>query len=290
MYCAQCGTSNQTGGETCEVCGAPMSARSGPETCPSCHELISTYDRYCQSCGAPLGAADAAGQFEPGPSFVDDEPLQVNPTELPPWLRDLATSEPPAPTVAEQGPTENLPDWLRAARSQSPAQADTEPEVGGTQTATPAATPPFSLSDEFSLIGDEDLPEWLRALGDEEPPAPVSAVADSGTARQLAAAAVLDVPSVSRAWLTAPRAIDPDAEATARPDFFPLEPEPNVVPSTASVTEQVVLPEPEPAPMAATAPVSTPAADRTRRIRILLLVLIILVVLLAAYYLVGMPR
>lgn len=283
MYCAQCGTSNQPGGDTCEVCGAPLSPRSGPETCPTCHAVVSAYDRFCQACGAPLVTADASPHFEPGPSFVDDEPLQVNPTELPPWLRDLAATNPPTveePPIAE--PEEKLPDWLRATRSLA-----TEPVAAAVHEPTPVE--PLTLGDEFSFIGDDDLPEWLRALGDEEPAASATTGPEMSAVRGAAPAAVLDVPSISRAWLTTLRPTDPDLEAAARPDFFPADAE--LAGAPAMQTAETMVPEVEPEPVPSTMVSRTSAVgDRKRRIRLLLLILSILVILAAVYYLAGLPR
>lgn len=285
MYCAQCGTSNQPGGETCELCGAPLSPRSGPDECPSCHAPVSTYDRFCQGCGAPLGTVDASQHFEPGPSFVDDQALLVNPSELPPWLRDLAAaSPPPAPQAPAAEPDEKLPDWLRATRSSAhePLPADPEPPL---EEVTPVEALP--LGDEFSLIGDEDLPEWLRALGDEEPAMSAAPGPDASGPRSAAPAAVLDVPSVSRAWLTTPRAIDPNLDAAARPDFFPAEAA--VAAAPAMQAAEAIAPADEPAPVLATAVTAVPdPAARVRRLRILLLIVGIVVILFALYYLTGL--
>jgi len=286
VYCAQCGTSNDPGGDTCDVCGAPLTAEAGPERCPSCDAPISVHDRYCRSCGASLIGPDAA-RYEPGPSFVDDSNLEVDPATLPPWLRDVvggsvATAQP----AAESLNGEQMPEWLQTPRP------DFGPSGTPTVQVTETSSEPAGAAGGFSLIGEDDLPEWLRALGDEESDAPAAQVRDASPAP---VAAVAEVPRVSRAWLERPRTIDPAAEASARQQFAPLESETvtghvalQMQPPVAVAPAAVSPAEPAPAgPVDVVRPRSD-AERRKRRVRILILLLAIAVlVLLLVLYMGG---
>lgn len=277
MYCAQCGTSNESGGATCDVCGAPLTERTGPERCPSCDASISVYDRHCQTCGAPLTGPEAA-RYEPGPSFVDDTDLPVDPATLPPWLRDVVE----APVGAEQPVPEalngeQLPEWLQATRPDFVPPSPIEP-VANAVGAAPA--------EELSLIGEDDLPEWLRALGDDDPAAPASA---EQSAPAPAPVATTEVPRVSRAWLERPRAVDPADIASARQQFAPLDsgaPVAAAAPAPAAPAPAEPAPPASPAPPVDVAPPTTDADRRKRRVRILilLLALAVLALLLILYF------
>jgi len=281
VYCAQCGTSNDPGGDTCDVCGAPLTAGAGPERCPSCDALISVHDRYCGSCGASLVGPEAA-RYEPGPSFVDDSNLEVDPATLPPWLRDVVDGSPATVQPATESLNgEQMPEWLRATRPDfGPSAA---PVLPGAETSSE----PVGAAGGFSLIGEDDLPEWLRALGEEETDAPASPARDESPAP---VAAVAEVPRVSRAWLERPRTIDPAAEASARQQFAPLEGESvagsvalGAVPAAAPASVSPV--EPVPAEPVGVVPPKNDAERRKRRVRILilLLALAVLVLLLVLY-------
>ncbi|HVX29528.1 MAG TPA: zinc-ribbon domain-containing protein, partial [Nitrolancea sp.] len=60
--------------------------------CHACGAPVGETDRFCRTCGQSQSGADAA-RYEPGPSFVDDSTLQVDPLELPPWLREMTPSD-----------------------------------------------------------------------------------------------------------------------------------------------------------------------------------------------------
>lgn len=288
MYCAQCGTNNPDGGDTCSVCGSPLTPRSGPERCQACDSPVSAFDRYCQHCGATLTQVPES-EYTPGPSFTDDEEFDVDTGELPPWLRDLAqvkseVSE-PAPAEPALG-DERLPEWLRAVHVSEGEAPEAEPSPVAPETAR--AKNGVS-AENFSLIGEDDLPEWLRALGDEE--TPVRSGPDILTGAPASTpAAVTQVPSVSRAWLARPRAVDADALAAARREFVPLDAEATTAPETIHVEASPVAPavavaEPPVAPVAA-----GPAEARKRRIRIYILVIALIVLALLLYIWLGGAR
>lgn len=227
MYCSECGTENQSGAQTCEVCGSPLEARVGSRTCQVCGSSAGDHDRFCSSCGTALSAETP--HYEPGPSFVDDLPLDVDPAELPPWLRDMVQSatpgEVPATVTAATAVEEGIPDWLRSPRPAPAGSAAPAPPPE----LTPAPTPPTpAVESSFSFLTEDDLPEWLRALGDEiaEPelttsqPAPVATVASVAPAP----AAAARPPSVSRAWLARPRSVETAASTQAAEEFAPLAP------------------------------------------------------------------
>ncbi|MDI3338908.1 MAG: zinc ribbon domain-containing protein [Sphaerobacter sp.] len=303
MYCAQCGTSSESGGDTCDVCGAPLTTGSGPACCPSCEAPISAYDRYCHACGATLMGPDAA-RYEPGPSFVDDSDLEVDPATLPPWLRDVLETIPPAgeaaagpgelaPAAASAVPSTvnggELPAWLREERpggSPPGAPATSDAPSAGSGDADPGAG--------LSLLGDDDLPEWLRAFGDDAPSPGVAPAVEAGGGTA-AATPTPDVPKVGRAWLERPRAVDPATVAAAREAFTPVgdEAEAAPVPPAVVAPTRPATTEAGPAPVAPlvdVAPAVPDAERRKRRVRILILLLAIAVLVLLLVVWLGEPR
>lgn len=283
MYCSQCGTENRTDVETCTLCGSPLTPRSGPETCSACGGPVDAYDRFCAQCGAALPSAPP-GPYTPGPSFEDDDLSDLNVSELPPWLQDLApqngaSAPEPEPMPMQAEPDEStLPEWLVAARS----TGDVSPAPGLEAPAADAASAAGEALGAFSLVGEDDLPEWLRVLGDEESAA---ASADDKVVRDAPAsspAAVAAVPSVSRAWLARPRAVDAESAAEARRAFVPVDHEPVIAPERPAAPV-----EPAVAPVAPAAePVASESGARTRRVRILILLvaLAVLALLLILWY------
>ncbi len=307
MYCGQCGTHNNEESGHCETCGAPLLISAGARSCSNCGASLGDNDRYCTSCGT---AADSA-QVDPAYSATDDfgelEIEDLDLSELPDWLREMAppSEEEPADlpddvpvdtgqadAVSQDAPgasPDDLPDWLR------------DPE--GTPASAPAAPPQaegvpsvdHQPADQFSLVTDEDLPDWLKALSDDEPESEQAATPSSGSqaaAGQTSAVATLfEVPPVNRAWLTQGRRIDQQQIAAAQQDFAPLE----VI--AARPVEQQDAPDTwesgraEPAPeFEATRPISAEwtvsEGNRGRLIlRISLIVLIVIVVLLVAFLL-----
>ncbi|HET7035927.1 MAG TPA: zinc-ribbon domain-containing protein [Thermomicrobiaceae bacterium] len=224
MYCSECGTENQSGAQTCEVCGSPLEAHVGARTCQVCGSSAGDHDRFCASCGTALSAE--IPRYEPGPSFVDDLPLDVDPADLPPWLRDMvhnAPGEAPATVAAATAVEEGIPDWLRSPR---PAPADSaEPGPAAEPAPSPAAP---SVEPSFSFLTEDDLPEWLRALGDEiaEPELTADRPAQVATVPSPAQPSVAAArpPSVSRAWLARPRSVETASSTQAAEEFAPLSP------------------------------------------------------------------
>lgn len=293
MYCAECGTANPIGAETCEVCGSPLGPSSGEKSCHVCGAPIDVHDRFCRACGQSQSGADA-GRFEPGPSFVDDSSLEVEPSELPPWLRDMTQSAAEsenghvaAPAaVAEEG--ENLPPWL-----------DSAPPANGTNhtaptSATSAWSKPTHPEDEpaesFSLISEDDLPEWLRALGDQEFDGEQSAVQPAAHTPVNNVVATAIAPTVSRAWLSRSRGAESETAEEIAADFAPLESGPVVEPKRepAPQTDDLTLPAvEEPVAVEPEAAVEAPAQSDTRRVRIIMLSVVVLLVVILGYYAVS---
>lgn len=294
MYCAQCGTESQDGGDTCDVCGSPMSPRSGPEHCPACSAPISAYDRYCQSCGNSLtaGTVSRPGRYAPGPSFVDDDPLDIDPTELPPWLRDITPATTRATAIEEPAAVglvdERLPEWLQAER---PAAYHADVEETAAAPAAALSDAPSVAGEPFSLIGEDDLPEWLRALGEEEPAAaPSPPLSHIDVLPDVSQTPALQAPSVGRAWLVRPRLVDPAAVEEARHEFVPLGEDVAVAVQSSEVEPVAAAPAPMAEPVAMEADTDAAlAAPRTRRIRFLILILALVVLALLVYIYLGSP-
>jgi hypothetical protein len=227
VYCGQCGSENNEEAGTCAVCGAPLLITAGARACQSCGASLGDNDQFCPSCGAPAleeapeqvySAEDAFGSIDPDDIVIDD---------LPEWLREMAPGQetPDETPASDSGPElEDLPDWLRETDSADQESPDTE------HTPTQPQIPPSPSSqgvhhqpaEQFSLVSEDDLPEWLRALGDDEPAEPSSAEPQATTEETRSVAMIFEVPQVSRAWMSEGRRTDPDVIAAAREEFSSL--------------------------------------------------------------------
>lgn len=299
MYCAQCGTANQDGAETCEVCGSPLAAGAGTLNCYACGSPVGEHDRFCSACGATQ-SAPLARAYSPGPSFNDDSDLQVDMADLPPWLQDFAkttidVSQMPSAPVASAAGNNSLPSWLSDDSNDngSDMSRDTSPPTLANRPVERADSSPQNsgVNDTFSLISEDDLPEWLRALGDEEfgATAPVEPAPAPDVTTPLTRQFTTDIPTVSRAWLTQPRTRPSTGQEVTHSDFAPLQaPAPRDEPRPA-VQETAQLRTAEPAvtrpsvPTAAAAPEAS-AQERKRRTRLLILALAVLVLLVLVVF------
>lgn len=145
-------------------------------------------------------------RYDPGPSFIENDRPAVRLAELPAWLQTFAssvgdpaedepethsapaTSEEPAGSRAQPQPGEaaSLPDWLQDGESQH--HAPPEPQD---------SAPSF-------MITEDDLPDWLRSIPGEATAAPTPPPAPSqDDAGSMSMNGVLEVPPISRAWVTA---------------------------------------------------------------------------------------
>ncbi len=259
MYCSQCGTSNSEEAGHCETCGAPLLISAGARTCGQCGASLGDHDRFCTSCGAAASNGggssdvyDAADDF--GELNIDD--IQLD--DLPDWLQGMAPSEdttPPRTSVPDQPSPHDLPDWLQDPPS--------TPSWSGSGASSATPPPPVDdnqsqgldhqPADQFSLVTDDDLPDWLKELSEDadadeasNAATPVSsagqtssrsgAPATSASAapdRSRAVANLHDVPVVSRAWLAQGRQVDQSQVNSARQEFLPLDAVAGVTPGDA---------------------------------------------------------
>jgi hypothetical protein len=253
---------------------------------------------------------DASDDF--GELNLDD--VQVD--ELPEWLRSMApapaSQEAPSPPGRGQDqPTpDDLPDWLR------------EPEAGASSASSPPQAsqpdePPASAfsghqqmdhqpADQFSLVSDDDLPDWLKELSDEDDYAPSSSSSAptspsrsySGTqSTSTALANLYDVPPINRAWSTQGRHIDQDQAAAAHQEFLPLDALSSLAIQSTDAGETWEAVEPEqmaaedqetrPFTVADEEPEDAEAGDRGKLIaRVAILVLFVIVLALLGYIIV----
>lgn len=306
MYCAECGTANQNGAETCEVCGSPLGPPAGEQRCTACGSPVTELDRYCRACGASISGVQADVRYEPGPSFLSDDDITVDPSDLPPWLRELVNSAPmpvstpmspppptsasglesqPAPAPVLETADDSLPAWLRTPRAdelqQHPVVA-TPAAPAATYTAPEQERP--STTDSFSFISEDDLPEWLRALGEDD----LSASTQTQTATPSMPASSRSetvitpvVPAISRAWLTRARSIDPVGAESVAGDFTPLEVPDR--PADAVAQGSTTQPTTTHAAIDQSAGAVEPARARNKRVPFLLLVaaLVVLIAIIA---------
>ena len=310
VYCAQCGTANQPGEETCQVCGSPLGRATGERRCATCGAPMNEHDRYCRSCGALAPNEPTTHGYDPGPSFVDDTDLEIDESALPTWLRELAASAPAADSGTQRRP---ITAPLHPETGHSPAPEATRPPTawappapGQPPTETQPPQPEPSVNDTLSLISEDDLPDWLRAIGDEAEPIPTPPDDSQPTTptgpETMAAPSPPPIPSVSRAWLSSSPARATATDATAD-DFRPLEAETAPAASAPSATPSTPTPQPAPGvtpPSAPTAPAApatlnepqapgtTPEASSQRRIILLAAALAVLIVVLVVLFATGL--
>lgn len=242
MYCGQCGTPNEDEAGHCVTCGAPLLITTGARTCSTCGGALGDDDRFCTTCGTQADAAQSPGTYDAADDFGELDIDDVQLDELPDWLQSMAPAprqQPPTSQPHNQQPSpDDLPDWLRDMPSDEPAAAN-QPETSDLPSppASQAPPPPSDRGgvehqpfDQFSLVSDDDLPDWLKALSDEDGDSsatlsqPTTQPVSGHPERQSTAVANLyDVPAVSRAWLRQGRQIDQDQVIAAREEFLPLE-------------------------------------------------------------------
>jgi hypothetical protein len=242
VYCGQCGTPNHEESGHCETCGAPLLITTGARNCANCGASLGDHDRFCTSCGTAANGTEATQQYDAADDFgeLDIDDIQFD--ELPDWLQSMAPStpeesEPAAPTqqpTTDQPSPEDLPEWLREAPAASESVSPPIADPQSSQSATPPAREQggqvdHQPADQFSLVSDEDLPDWLKALSDDDSdtpspqPQPAQPAATSSSPTTTAVANLFEVPPVSRAWLTQGRFVDQDDVTAARQEFMPLE-------------------------------------------------------------------
>jgi hypothetical protein len=246
VYCGQCGTPNNEEAGHCETCGAPLLISAGARTCGQCGSSLGDHDRFCVSCGASASNGGAADVYDAADDFGELDIDEIQMDELPDWLQGMAPSTPepsPRAPVPDQPSPDDLPDWLR---DDSPATPTSRPASSGPRPASPVDTSQASTehqpADQFSLVSDDDLPDWLKALSDDDgdtefatstssSPAPAASSSSSYSSsrpvsqpdRSRALANLHDVPVVSRAWQRQGRQVDQSQVTAARQEFLPLD-------------------------------------------------------------------
>jgi hypothetical protein len=188
-------------------------------------------------------------------------------------------------TVVEK--VDHLPSWLDSESTMNGA-SHTAPSL-----AEPAWSNPSQPTDEsaesFSLISEDDLPEWLRALGDQEfEPEEQSVI--SAPIRSMSALPVSSVaPTISRAWLSRPRDAQSESTEELASDFSPLESGPTAglksQPTPKRQTDELTpLEEDKQVVAVADEPSVAPAAPENQRVRLLVLSIVILLVVILGYF------
>jgi hypothetical protein len=262
--------------------------------CHACGAPVGETDRFCRTCGQSQSGAEAA-RYEHGPSFVDDSALHVDPLELPPWLREMTPADfggidgfsGGTSSVAQ---SDALPPWLDAA---PPANGASDSHTYHSPSPWPA--PEDRSNDEqaasFSLISEDDLPEWLRALGDQdiEPEPEPPRVTTTNGASSSAPPTMLVAPTISRAWLSRPRNVGQETADEVAADFVPVEasarPEPvrAVAPPASTPAQPVAATPATPAPTVSPPPVES-AKPAPRGMRLVLMSAIVVIIVVLAFY------
>jgi hypothetical protein len=258
------------------------------------------------AAAGPTQQYDASDDF--GELNIDDVQLD----ELPDWLRSMAPSTPsqqepePPDRGRDQPSPDDLPDWLRETPADSVSGDSTShvQRAAPSQSAFPAQqSVDHQPADQFSLVSDEDLPDWLKALSDEDedtastpgsPPTPASRSFSSAPSTTTALANLYDVPPINRAWSAQGRNVDQQQVATAQQEFLPLEALSNLTAQRSSSEEMwdsVSMERSDDADQE-TRPFSVPETeeeengDRGKLIaRVVILALLIIVLVLLGYVL-----
>ena len=224
--------------------------------------------------------------FDPGDSFSNEPSDQSGAGALPSWLQNFAdatgeagdTGAPKAPaTAAPQPELSSWDDPTAAPQAAAPAQPEPADPFG----QAPAAA-------DANFFSEDDLPEWLRALSTEGETAPVAVPVAAGPTTSPAPNGTLNVPPISRAWVTAAdqAEVSPSANLLSslvhvidsRPDAVAVE-----APPVASAPPQNARATPAPQPAATAAPVASEPAQAAKgrnRTQLLLIGVIAALVLL----------
>lgn|GEM_PF-5087278 len=230
----------------------------------------------------PSGEADESTEkdsldsaFEPGDSFSNDPSEQGDAGELPAWLQNFAdvASEQSGGQPAQSSPPESSPAMTQPLSAAAPDAEPFDVQAGGGP----------------NFFSDDDLPEWLRALSTDGDPsagieqrvaAPASGTSANGT---------LEVPAVSRAWVTPndQPEVSPGANLLAslvhvidsRPDA--VAPQPAVASAPVPSQPAVSQPRPQATEVATSdAPAAAPGWGRLRLVAIVAIVLIVLLIII----------
>jgi hypothetical protein len=235
-------------------------------------------------------ALDSA--FSTGDSFANDPSDQGGSGELPSWLQDFSD-------VAGDAGGDEQPAVAAAATERATPQPDAAPAQASSVNAQPEAResqPSMPSLDSFSqapsgsdasFFSEDDLPEWLRALNTESDPEPVTASAMAMPVASPVPNGTLQVPPVSRAWVTASDQpeVSPSANLMSslvnvidsRPDTVVADP---AVAASAAPPRASVAAAPQAASEAAPASVAGGDEKRANRTRMLLIATIIVLVLI----------
>jgi hypothetical protein len=199
----------------------------------------------------------------------------------------------PGVAASSVAQTDALPPWLDAA----------PPTNGSSDTAAHQPSSPWPTAENrsddeqaggFSLISEDDLPEWLRALGDQEvesQPAPPRVTTSNGVSSS-APPPTLVAPTISRAWLSRPRAIERETVDEVAADFVPIEanarPEPvhSAMPSVGTPAAPVMAAPETPAATVSPPPVES-AKPAPRGMRVVLLSAAVVIIVVLAFYLLS---
>ena len=260
-----------------------------------------TNNRAPDQAGEPAGKNAGDGAFEPGVSFTDEPSEHEGTSELPSWLQDFGgvASEPvDARQPQATAPSEEHP--ATASRyepvNQPVTQVQPPPPPAMSRSAEASDNPFGQLSDsgESGFFSEDDLPEWLRALSTDSNSAapPSTAPAPAIAAPSVTPNAAIQIPAISRAWVTASDQQDVSPGANLLSSLVHvIDDRPDAVAAAPAVS----APAPQPSARAAVkpqaaAPVATEATRDSGRwswTRMLAVAAIIILLLLIIIMLFG---
>lgn len=249
--------------------------------------------------GEPDAADSTRGAFEPGESFVNEPGVQGGAGELPSWLRNFADA-------TGESPGAGKPAQPSTSHGQPVSSSEDEP-------STPIAAQPGSNDDpddrfgqspagDSSFFSEDDLPEWLRALSTDTTTAasvtPAAAISTTSNSPN----ATLQVPQISRAWVTVhdQPVVSPGANLLSslvhvldsRPDAVDVAPAATSTPNTGATvlvspagSKSAAKPKQPATAVASSGPANE--ARRWNRTRLLAAMVIAILVLLVIFLLAG---
>jgi len=199
----------------------------------------------------PLAEPGLEEQTPAGPpptvDQVTERPQELEPAEVPDWLREIAPPEMAtpqfAPPAAELAPEEAIPPVLPPVGTEIP---DWLREIAPPEMAAPEAAPPVLPPVEA------EIPDWLREIAPPEIAAPEAAPPAAGPEPEEAAPPVLppleaEVPDWLRE-IAPPEAAPPPSPVVGMPEGLaeaPAEAPPAVPPLTEPPTEAGITEVPE---------------------------------------------
>lgn len=181
VICPACGTENSAERRSCAACGVALDPRAETATCPQCAGAAAAGDAFCAGCGRPVAVAASRRMQTAGISGGADETrpsstLLGDDLDLPDWLKQAAAETPANPTGADPA-MPGVPAGFVVAGVDQPA---------GIAGANAGAVEPAERDEPLPPLPTnglaESMPDWLRPAATEASDATQVEPPSTGTA------------------------------------------------------------------------------------------------------------